>query len=35
MDFHWLPIEQEIQLKILTIMYKGINNTAPNYISWF
>ena len=32
MDLHWLPIEQQIQFKILTITYKGINNTAPKYI---
>ena len=32
MDVHWLPIEKQIQFKILTIMYKGINNTAPTYI---
>ena len=32
MDLHWLPIEQQIQFKILTITYKGINYTAPKYI---
>ena len=32
MYLHWLPIEQQIQFKILTITYKGINNTAPKYI---
>ena len=31
-DLHWLPIKQWIQFKILTIMYKGIHNTAPKYI---
>ena len=33
MDLHWLPIKQWIQFKILTIMYKGINNTEPKYIT--
>ena len=30
--YEWLPIEQQIQFKILTITYKGKNNTAPKYI---
>ena len=32
MDLHWLPIEQQIHYKILTIMYRGIHNKAPKYI---
>ena len=32
MDLYWLPIEQQIQNKIPTITYKGINNIAPKYI---
>ena len=32
MNLHWLPIEQQIQIKVLTIMYKGITNTASKYI---
>ena len=32
MDLHWLPVEQGIQFKILAIMHKAINNTAPKYI---
>ena len=32
MELHWLPKEQQIQYKILTITYKGINNIAPKYI---
>ena len=32
MDLQWLPTEQQIQYKILTIKYKDINNTAPKYI---
>ena len=31
-NLHWLPIEQWIQFKILTITYKAINNTMPKYI---
>ena len=31
-NLHWLPTEQKIQYKILTTMYKGINNIAPKYI---
>ena len=32
MDLHWLPIEQGIHYKILTITYKVIQNRAPKYI---
>ena len=32
MALTWLPIEQQIQYKILTIMYKGIKNIAPKYV---
>ena len=32
MDLHWLPTEQQIHYKILTLMYKGIYNKAPKYI---
>ena len=31
-DLQWLTIEQQIQFKILTITYKGTNNTAPKYV---
>ena len=32
MGLHWLPIEQWMQFKILTITYHAINNTALKYI---
>ena len=32
MDLHWLPIEQCIHYKILTITYRAIQNKAPKYI---
>ena len=32
MDLHWLPIEQCIQYKILTITYRSIQNRTPKYI---
>ena len=32
MDLHWLPIEQQIHYKMLTLMYKGLYNMAPQYI---
>ena len=32
-DLHWLPIEQKIQFKMLTITYKAINSNAPKYIN--
>ena len=32
MDLHWLPIEQCIQYKMLTITYRTIQNRAPKYI---
>ena len=30
---HWLPIRSRVQFKILTIMYKITNGTAPSYLS--
>ena len=32
MDLHWLPIEQCIHYKILTITYRPIQNRTPKYI---
>ena len=32
MDLHWLPIEQCIHYKILTITYRAIQNRVPKYI---
>ena len=29
---HWLPIQQHIEFKILTITHKCINNLAPRYL---
>ena len=29
---HWLPVHQQIQYKILTLMFKCIHNSAPVYI---
>ena len=29
---HWLPIQQRIQFKILTVTYKCINNSVPKYL---
>ena len=32
MDLHWLPIEQHIHYKILSITYRAIQYRAPKYI---
>ncbi|CAI9558911.1 unnamed protein product, partial [Staurois parvus] len=32
-SLHWLPIAQQIKFKTLTITYKAIYNSAPNYIT--
>ena len=32
MDLHWLPTEQHIHYKMLTITYRAIQNTVPKYI---
>ena len=32
MDLHWLPIEQHIHYKMLTITYRAIQKRAPKYI---
>jgi hypothetical protein len=31
-QLHWLPIDQRIHFKILTLVYKCINNQAPEYL---
>ena len=31
-DLHWLPVQQRIQFKILTLTFKAIHNLAPEYI---
>ncbi|XP_030835023.1 cytochrome P450 2J6-like [Strongylocentrotus purpuratus] len=32
-QLHWLPVEKRITYKILTITYKCLNNSAPNYLT--
>ena len=31
-DLHWLPVQQRIQFKILTLAFKALHNLAPEYI---
>ena len=31
-SLHWLPIQQRIHFKVLVMVYKAVNNTAPTYI---
>ena len=31
-NLHWLKIPERIEYKVLTIMYKGIHNSAPQYL---
>ena len=31
-DLHWLPVEQRIKFKILTLTFKALHNLAPKYI---
>ena len=31
-NLHWLKIEQRIEYKISVIMYKCVNNLAPDYL---
>ena len=32
-DLHWLPIAKRIEYKVLTLVFKALNNSAPKYIS--
>ena len=32
-DLHWLPVRQRIQFKILLMVFKGLHNMAPEYMS--
>lgn len=32
-DLHWLPVPKRIDYKILTLVFKALNNTAPKYIT--
>ena len=34
-ELHWLKVEYRIQYKILMLVYRGINNLAPAYITDF
>ena len=31
-DLHWLPIRAQIQYKILVMVYKCLDNSAPDYL---
>jgi len=31
-DLHWLPIEQRIDYKVLSYVYKSVNDQAPKYL---
>jgi hypothetical protein len=31
-SLHWLPVQQRIKFKTLTIVYKTLNNLAPSYL---
>ncbi|KAF7642246.1 hypothetical protein LDENG_00261560 [Lucifuga dentata] len=32
-NLHWLPIQQQIQFKILLITYKALHNQVPSYLT--
>ena len=32
MEFHWLPVEQRVEFKILLFTYKVVNGMAPVYL---
>ena len=32
MTLHWLPVKQRIVFKVATLVYKALNNQAPDYI---
>lgn len=34
-ELHWLKVEYRIQFKILVLVYRGVNNLAPEYIVEF
>ena len=31
-QLHWLPVEEKIKFKMLTLVYKCLNNQAPLYL---
>ena len=33
MDLHWLPVQARIQFKLLSIVFKCIHGTGPQYLS--
>ena len=33
MALHWLPVQSRINFKVLLLVYKALNNVAPEYIS--
>ena len=32
-ELHWLPVDRRIEFKVLLLTYKGLNGSAPGYIS--
>ena len=32
-DLHWLPIQQRISFKVLLLVYKALNDSAPSYLT--
>jgi hypothetical protein len=32
-ELHWLPVKYRIEYKIITLTFKAIHGTAPNYIT--
>ena len=35
MTLHWLPAKQRVVFKVATLVYKSINNQAPNYFFFY
>src|SRR4029434_9229484 len=31
-SLHWLPVKSRIDLKVLLLIYKALNDLAPNYL---
>ena len=34
-SLHWLPVKERILYKFILYTFKGMNNAAPSYFSWF
>ena len=32
-ELHWLPIQQRIEFKIITLVYKSLHGLAPQYVT--